>query len=160
MWTLVMARRTLTIAMIVLAASTSHAIATGRQINCRLGGVAIDQSLIAQRFNKTLLFDLDTSGGQLISGASGVLATTLGYSDREITARLRDVALTEGTVPSLFGNPLDSLDASQANFFVDRVSGNAVLSVTFLSKGVVFAIGPCGPMSPQSMPVRSGGERD
>jgi hypothetical protein len=144
MWTLLMARRALIIAMIVLAASVSHAIAMGRQISCQLSGLVVARDLTYQRINKTLLLYIDYSGGQLMSGVNGVLATTMGFSDREIVARLSDVALTGGAGPSLFGNLLDSLNASQSNFFLDRVSGNAVLSATYRSKGVVFAVGPCG----------------
>jgi hypothetical protein len=162
MWNLLMARRALTIAMIVLAAGTSHAIAQGRQLTCQLSGMAIGQGSPNQRIYKTLLFNLDDSSGQLISGINGVLATTLGFSDREIVVRLRDIALTADAAPSLFGNQLYSLDASQSNFFLDRVTGNAVLSATYLSHGVVFAVGPCGQFAPQSQPVRGrfGAERD
>jgi len=149
-----MARRVLIIAMMVLAVSGSHAIAVGRQITCQLNGLVIVRDLTYQRINKPLLFYIDDSSGQLISGINGVLATTMGFSDRQIQGRLRDIALTAGAAPSLFGNPLDSLNASQANFFLDRVSGNAVLSATYLSKGVVFAVGPCGQIAPQSMPIR------
>jgi hypothetical protein len=149
-----MARRALIIAMVVLAASTSHAIAIGRQITCQLSGLVIVRDLSYQRINKTLLFYIDDSSGHLISGINGVLATTMGFSDREIQGRLRDIALTTDTAPSLFGNPLDSVNAGQSNFFLDRVSGNAVLSATYLSKGVVFAVGPCGQFAPQSNPVR------
>ena len=144
-----MARRALIIAMIVLAASVSHAIAMGRQISCQLSGLVIAQDLTYQRINKTLLFQIDDSSGQLISGVNGVLATTMGFSDREIVGRLRDVALAGAAAPSLFGNLLGSLDVSQSNFFLDRVSGDAVLSATFLSKGSVFAVGPCGQSAAQ-----------
>ena len=157
-----MGRRALMIAMILLAASASQAIAIGQLVNCQLSGVVVTQGLTAQRFNRTLPFNFDDSGGQLISGINGVLATTLGYSDREIVGQLRDIALTGGAAPSLFGNPLDSLDVSQANFIVDRMSGNAFLSATFHSGGVVFAVGPCGPVVPPSMLLRRpyGAERD
>jgi hypothetical protein len=143
-----MAWRALFIAMMVLAASASRAIAMGQQISCQLSGLVIAHDLTYQRINKTLLFQIDDSSGQLISGVNGVLATTLGFSDREIVGRLRDVALAGGAAPSLFGNLLDSLDASQSNFFLDRVSGDAVLSATFRSKGAVFAVGPCGQSAP------------
>jgi hypothetical protein len=149
-----MARRALIVAMVVLAASTSHAIAMGRQITCQLSGLVIVQDLTYQRISKTLLLYIDDSSGQLISGVTGVMATTMGFSDREITGRLRDIALTGAAAPSLFGNLLDSLNAGQSNFFLDRVSGNAVLSATYLSKGVVFAVGPCGQLAPQSSPIR------
>jgi hypothetical protein len=139
-----MAWRALVIAMMVLEASASQAIAMGQQISCQLSGLVIAQDLTYQRINKTLLFQIDDSSGQLISGVNGVLATTMGFSDREIVGRLRDVALAGAAAPSLFGNLLDSLDVSQSNFFLDRVSGDAVLSATFLSKGAVFAVGPCG----------------
>jgi len=125
-------------------ASASQAIAMGQQISCQLSGLVIAQDLTRQRINKTLLFQIDESRGQLISGVNGVLATTMGFSDRAIEGRLRDVALADGAAPSLFGNLLFSLDVSQSNFFLDRVSGNAVLSATFLSEGIVFAVGPCG----------------
>jgi hypothetical protein len=143
-----MAWRALVIAMMLLEASASHAIAMGRQIICQLSGLVVVQDLTYQRINKTLLFQIDDSSGQLISGVNGVLATTMGFSDREIVGRLRDVAVAGGAAPSLFGNRLDSLDVSQSNFFLDRVSGNAVLSATFLTKGVVFAVGPCGQSAP------------
>ena len=139
-----MVRRALVIAMMVLEASASQAIAMGRQISCQLSGLVIAQNLTYQRINKTLLFQIDDSSGQLISGVSGVLATTMGFSDREIVGRLRDVALAGGAAPSLFGNLLDNVDVSQSNFYLNRVSGDAVLSATFLSKGAVFAVGPCG----------------
>jgi hypothetical protein len=157
-----MTRRVLIIAMMVLAASASRAIAVGRQISCQLSGNVVVQGSPDLRFYKTLLFYVDDSGGQLISGVNGVLATTMGYSDRKIEGRLRDVALTGDAAPSLFGNQLDSLDASQANFFLDRVSGNAVVSATFLSKGAVFAIGPCGQFALQAQPFRGpyGAARD
>jgi hypothetical protein len=139
-----MARRALVIALMVLEASASQAIAMGQQISCQLSGLVITQDMTYQRINKTLLFQIDDSSGQLISGVNGVLATTMGFSDREIVGRLSDVAWAGGAAPSLFGNLLDSLDVSQSNFILDRVSGNAVLSATFLSKGAVFAVGPCG----------------
>jgi hypothetical protein len=139
-----MARRALIIAMMVLEASASQAIAMGQQISCQLSGLVIAHDLTYQRINKTLLFQIDDSSGQLISGVSGVLATTTGFSDREIVGRLSDAALAGGAAPSLFGDPLDSLDVSQSNFFLNRVSGDAVLSATFLSKGAIFAVGPCG----------------
>jgi hypothetical protein len=157
-----MARRALIVAMIALAASASHAIAQGRQISCQLSGIVVVQGSTDQRIYKSLLFYLDDSGGQLISGIKGVLATTMGYSDRKVEGRLRDVALTGDAAPSLFGNLLDGLDASQSNFFLDRVSGNAFLSATFLSNGAVFAVGQCGQFAPQSKPIRGpyGAERD
>jgi hypothetical protein len=162
MWTLLMARRALTVAMIVLAASASHAIAKVQQISCQLSGMAIGQGSPNQRIYKTLVFNLDDSSGQLNSGINGVLATTLGFSDREIVVRLRDIALTGDAAPSLFGNALYNLDASQSNFFLDRVTGNAVLSATYLSTGVVFAVGPCGQFAPRSNLIRVpfGAERD
>jgi hypothetical protein len=142
-WASWMARRALIIAMIVLAASTSHAIANGQQIMCQLSGVVIFRDSPGQRVNKSFLFQIDDSGGQLISGIDGVLATTMDYQATKIEGRLRDVALTVDAAPSLFGKVLDGLNASQSNFFLDRVSGNAVLSATFLSNAAIFAIGPC-----------------
>ena len=144
-----MARPLISAALLMLfsaspEASASLAFAEGQQISCRLSGLVIAQDLTHQRINKTLLFQIDETRGQLISGGNGVLATTLGFSDREIVGRLEDVALADGAAPSLFGNLLYSSDVSQSNFFLDRVSGNAVLSATFLSKGIVFAVGPCG----------------
>lgn len=158
-----MARRALVIAMMVLQASASQAIAMGQQISCQLSGLVVAQDLTYQRINKTLLFQIDDSNGQLISGVNGVLATTMGFSDREIVGRLRDVALAGGAAPSLFGNALDTLDLSQSNFFLDRLSGDAVLSATFLSKGAVFAVGPCGQSAASKTALynfRQGRERD
>lgn len=130
--------------MLLLTASASQAIAVGQTISCQLNGLVITHDLTYQRINKTLLFQIDDSRGQLISGVNGVLATTMGFSDREILGQLRDVALAGSAAPSLFGNQLDSLDVSQSNFVLDRVSGYAVLSATFLSKAALFAVGPCG----------------
>jgi len=143
-----MVRRALIIAMMVLETSASQAIAMGQTISCQLSGLVITQDWTYQRINKTLLFQIDDSRGQLISGGNGVLATTMGFSDREIVGRLSDVALAGGVAPSLFGNLLDSLDVSQSNFILDRVRSDAVLSATFLSKGVLFAVGPCGQSAP------------
>ena len=143
-----MVRRALILAMMALEASASQAIAMGQQISCQLSGMVITQDWTYQRINKTLLFQIDDSSGQFISGGNGVLAATMGFSDREIVGRLQDVVLVDGATPTLFGNLLDSFNASQSNFILNRVSGEAVLSATFLSKGVIFAVGSCGQSAP------------